>query len=88
LFVSTTSAGDIDYVIDVLASDDDTTYYIDSNGGGGGGGGGTQPQITGIQNAQIAITNQTSRYAKIIITNSSLSSLTITSIKATRIMGI
>ena len=89
LIVSTTTAGDIDYTIEIEASDDNSTFYTDANGGGGGGGGGaTSPVVSGIQNAQISIIDQTSRYARISFVNSGLTDLVITSVKATRINGI
>lgn len=89
LIVSTTTAGDIDYTIEIDASDDNSTFYTDANGGGGGGGGGaTSPVVSGIQNAQISIIDQTSRYARISFVNTGLTNLIITSIKATRVTGI
>ena len=84
LITSTTTAGDIDYVITVDASDDNSTFYTDANGGGGMG----PPSVSLIQNAQISVIDQTSRYARFSILNNSLVSLTITSVKATTINGI
>jgi len=83
LITSTTSTLDIEYNVEVEVSDDNSTYYIDANGGGMG-----TPSVSQIQNAQLSIIDQTSRYARITILNNSLTNLTITSIKATRILGI
>ena len=89
LIVSTTTASDIEYTVEIDASDDNSTFYSDANGGGGGGGGGaTSPVVSGIQNAQLSIIDQTSRYARITFVNTGLTTLVITSIKATRINGI
>ena len=86
LITSTTSALDIDYVVEADISDDNTTFYVDSNGGGGMGPG--SPQVSGIQNAFVSFTNQTSRYSRISLTNAGVATLTITSVKATRINGL
>ena len=84
LITSTTSAVDIDYSIDIEASDDNSTFYIDANSGFG-----PSPSVSGLQNAQQAFNGLTPRYARIIFTNNSpSSSLVITSVKATRINGI
>jgi hypothetical protein len=89
LITSTTSATDIDYSIATDNSDDNSTFYTNANSGGGGGGGGsTDPVVVGIQNAQVSFTNQTSRYVRITFTNTGLATLTITSVKATRVNGL
>jgi len=83
LISSSTTPADIEYIIISEVSDDDLTYYIDANGGGMG-----TPSVSQIQNAQISVIDQTSRWARFTILNNSLLNLTITSIKATRISGI
>lgn len=83
LISSSTTPADIDYSVEVGVSDDNVDYYADANGGGMG-----TPVVSQIQNAQLSIIDQTSRYARITILNNSLVNLTITSIKATRILGI
>jgi hypothetical protein len=88
LITSTTTATDVDYSIATDNSDDNSTFYTNANSGGGGGGGSTDPVVVGIQNAQVSFTNQTSRYVRITFTNTGLATLTITSVKATRVTGI
>jgi hypothetical protein len=84
LITSTTSAGDIDYGIEIDASDDNSTFYADANSAFGPG-----PGVTGLQNAQLGLNAFTPRYARFTFTNNSpSSSLVITSVKATRVMGI
>ena len=82
LITSTTAVVDIDYTIEVDTSDDNTTFYTDASAFG-------PISVFGIQNAQQAFNGLTSRYARITIRNNSpTASLTITSVKSTRINGI
>jgi hypothetical protein len=81
LISSSTTPADIEYSVEVGVSDDGVDFYADANGIGA-------PSVSQIQNAQLSIIDQTSRYARFTILNNSLVDLTITSIKATRISGI
>ena len=83
LILSTTASNDIEYSVEVDVSDDNSTFYTDANSGGMG-----TPSVSQIQNAQLSFIDQTTRYARITILNNSLVNLTITSIKATKIVGI
>lgn len=83
LISSSTTPADIEYSVEVGVSDDNVDYYADANGGGMG-----TPSVSQIQNAQLSFIDQTARYARITILNNSLTNLTITSIKATRVTGI
>lgn len=84
LISSSTNPANIEYNVEVEVSDDGSTYYSDANGGGMVG----PTSVSQIQNAQISVIDQTSRYARFSILNNSLGDLTITSIKATTVKGI
>ena len=80
LISSSTTPLDIQYNVYMDTSDDDSTYY-------------TSPapvmnNVSQIANADLGFSLITPRYARFTIENSSLTNLTITSIKATRINGI
>lgn len=80
LISSSTSAINISYDVKVDLSDDDSTYYEQSAGFG--------TTVSSIQNAQVGFSLLTPRYARVSITNTGTVSLTITSVKATRINGL
>ncbi len=80
LLSSSTAVLDIDYNVNIEVSDDDITYYTQfvplAN------------TVQGIQNVEVSFSSITPRYVKVIVENIGVASLTITSVKATRINGL